>query len=133
MSVVADTSALYAIVDACDARHAAALDFARLQAGIESFVVTNYVVSEALSLVSRRLGMDAARALQRGALQSSDILWTTPLEHAAGIEAFLASGRSPSFVDCATMATMRSRGLDTIFTFDDDFAQAGFATLPSPA
>ncbi len=131
--MIVDTSALYAIVDAHDRNHRAALDVARLRAGTDSFSVTNYVVSEALSLVSRRLGMESARVLQRRAIQAADILWATPLEHAAAIEEFLDSGRAMSFVDCATMATMRSRGIDTIFTFDDDFARAGFTVLPEPS
>ena len=131
MTVVVDTSALYAVVDADDARHHdATTTWSRLaDAGDTELLITNYVVVEVISLISRRLGMEVARQVQRVAIAAMTTCWTTPLEHAAAMEAFLGSGRALSFVDCATMVTMRARELSTIFTFDDDFARAGFRTL----
>ena len=131
MIVAADTSALYAMLDVHDSNHVAAVNAARALDDDVELTTTNYVVVEAFSLVSRCMGMDAVRALQRQGLQAMPIMWTSPLEHAAAIEAFLDSGRATSFVDCATMATMKSRGIDTIFTFDDDFSRAGFTVLPA--
>lgn len=129
--IVVDTAALLALQDRDDRAHRAALD-ALDDIGERQLFITNYIVSETLSLVGRRLGMDHARDIQQQAIQSMDILWTTPLEHAAAVDAFLDSGRSMSFVDCATMSTMRSRGLEAIFTFDEDFARAGFTVMPTP-
>lgn len=97
----------------------------------EQVGVPNYVVAESLALIGRRLGMEAARAVQRRAIAPSRILWTTPIEHARAVEAFLESGKSLSFVDCATMVTMRTRGLTRIFAFDDDFRRAGFEVVPA--
>ena len=126
-----DTSAIYAVVDADDARHAAALaQWRRLSAAEVGLAIPNYVVVEVMSLVSRRLGMDIARRVQRVAVSAMRTCWTTPLEHAAAMEEFLDTGRAPSLVDCATMAMMRARGLTTIFTFDEDFDRAGFEVLP---
>ena len=129
--ILVDTAALLALKDGDDRAHAMA-ERALDEIADRPLGITNYVVSETLSLVSRRLGMQHAREIQQHAIQAMTIMWTTPLEHAAAIEAFLDSGRAMSFVDCATMATMRSRGIDTIFTFDEGFARAGFTVLPSP-
>jgi uncharacterized protein len=129
MTIVVDTSALIATTDASDQHHAAALRALDL-VDDRPVSITNYVVSETLSLASRRLGMQHARDIQLHAIRAMEILWTTPLEHAAAVEAFLETGRSLSFVDCATMATMRARGLTTIFTFDEDFRRAGFEVVP---
>ena len=132
MNVLVDTSAMYAMLDELDGNHSAAIEAARALGDDDALTTTNYMVVEAFSLVSRRLGMVPARELQRRALQAMEIIWTSPLEHAAATEAFLTSGRAMSFVDCATMATMRARRIDTILTFDEDFARAGFVVLPSP-
>lgn len=132
--IVVDTSALFAVVDAHDDMHAAAIGAAAELAESDApLAISNYAVAEVLSLVSRRLGRETARVVQRNAIAPADVLWTSPLEHAAAVELFLESGRSLSFVDCATMAVMRARGLRTIFTFDDDFARAGFDVVPAVA
>ena len=35
-----------------------------------------------------------------------------------------------SFTDVTSMTVMRAYGLNEVFTFDSDFAKAGFTTLP---
>lgn len=130
--IVVDTSAFFAVVDASDRWHRVAVDrLTRIVRDGAEIATTNYVATETLALVSRRLGMRVAAATQRTAIARAELLFTTALEHAAAVEQFLDSGRSLSFVDCATMATMRSRGLTSIMTFDDDFARAGFDVLES--
>lgn len=129
--IVVDTSAFLALLDDTDPHHARALGSMReLDEEDELPAVCAYAASESLSLVSRRFGMEPARRLQRRLLGACDLLVVSPLEHAAAVEAFLASGRSLSFVDCATMAVMRSRDLTRIFAFDEDFARAGFDVVP---
>jgi predicted nucleic acid-binding protein len=128
--IVVDTSALFAVIDARDARHADAVaTLQQLAVQDEPTAIPNYVVAESLSLVHRRLGMEHARRLQRLLIAPAEILWTTPLEHATATEQFIESGRALSFVDCATIASMRARGLTRIFTFDEDFERVGFDVL----
>ncbi|MCW2950441.1 MAG: PilT protein domain protein [Thermoleophilia bacterium] len=130
MKVVLDTSAVLALLDADDAMHASARHIweERLSASDHELVIPNYVVSECLSLVSRRLGMAAARDAHQ-LMTLATTLWTHPVEHATATRHFLRSGRALSFVDCVTFTIMEVRGVTTAFAFDDDFATAGFTTL----
>jgi predicted nucleic acid-binding protein len=129
VTVLIDTSALFALVDQRDDRHAEIIDALHRHRD-EEIAVTNYVAVETLSLAHRRLGMDAVRGLQRTAMTSLPMLWTTAIEHTHAVEAFLDSGRSLSLVDCSTMATMRARNIESIIAFDDDFRRAGFRVIP---
>ena len=90
--------------------------------------VPNYVVAEALSLIPRRLGVDAARDAHR-LMSLGTPLWVNPFEHATAARRFLGSGRSLSFVDCTTFAAMEARGIETAFAFDAGFERAGFTLL----
>jgi len=127
--IVLDTSALYAVAQPTDPNHGAALEtIAALVRDEAELAVPNYVVAETMSLVSRRLGMRAARRANF-VLARASMLWTTPVEHAVGTRDFLQSGRSLSFVDCTTFAIMRARDLTHAFAYDVDFERAGFTLV----
>lgn len=126
MTVILDTSALFAVAQPDDPNHDTALDTISMLVRREAeLAVPNYVAAETLSLVARRLGMAAARRANL-VLARAATLWITPVEHAVGTREFLQSGRALSFVDCTTFAIMRARGLTQAFAFDDDFERAGF-------
>lgn len=129
MKVALDTSAILALIDADDPHHAAARTiWHRVPQSGDELLAPNYVVSETLSLVSRRFGMARARGAQ-GLMALASPLWITPIEHATATRDFLGSGRALSFVDCTTFTMMEMRGITTAFAFDDDFARAGFTLL----
>lgn len=135
--VFVDTSALYALLDRDDRRHAeAAAIWGRLVEETRPLTTHSYVLVEAFALVQRRLGPAAIVALQNNVVPMLDVIWVDDALHRAATEALLASGsRTVSLVDWASFAVMRDRGLRMAFAFDDDFGTQGFETLdvPKPA
>ena len=132
MKLFVDTSALYAVLDADDARHEQArgawLELLEREA---QMICTNYILVETVALVQRRLGMEAARVLLRDVVPLLRVEWVSEVSHEAGVAAFLAAGdRGLSLVDCASFETMRRLGLDTAFAFDRHFEEQGFRCVP---
>lgn len=131
--VFVDTSGLYALVDRQDAHHAAARDVvARIVRGGRRLVVTDYVVSEAVTLAK-------VRASTRVALRVLDLV-----EQSAGIriewigasrfdavKAFVRRhvDHDYSFTDCASFVVMRELKLPQALTTDGHFREAGFEAL----
>ena len=133
MSVFVDTSALYALLDADDANHAAAR---RTFEGLRDTELTThaYVVVESLALVSRRLGREAALHLIDGLLPVIDVRPVDAALHALALAAYRESNDiGVSFVDRTSFAFMRLHGIETAFAFDADFSRAGLLTIPGEA
>lgn len=132
MTVFVDTSALYALVDAQDPRHAVAAGMLRrLQDETGGLVSHEYVIVETIALVQRRLGLVAVASLVDDLLPLVEAEWVDPDLHRAAREALLAGGqRGISLVDWTSFLVMRRRGIETAFAFDDDFVAQGFRTLP---
>jgi predicted nucleic acid-binding protein len=132
VTLFVDTSALYMVLDKDDARQSEAT--ATLTEAIrrdERLVTHNYVVAEACALVQRRLGASAAADLLRVMAPQLDVRFVSVDVHEAAVSAFLAaSSRSVSLVDRVSFEVMRREGIDTALAFDDDFAKAGFRTVP---
>ena len=68
MSVLVDTSALYALLDEDDVNHGSAVRGWTHLLATELPTTHNYVVVETSALVQRRLGMAAVERLHRGLL-----------------------------------------------------------------
>ena len=128
MTVFVDTSALFALLDAEDAGHAAA--FPAWSSGIDDcagFVTTNYVLVETISLVQRLLGIDAVRILIDEMLPMIDTLWVTDADHTAALNALLTAGRRQlSLVDCVSFTIMRRLGIREYLGLDPHFEEQGF-------
>ena len=128
MTVFVDTSALFALLDAEDAGNAAA--FPAWSSGIDDcagFVTTNYVLVETISLVQRRLGIDAVRILIDEMLPMIDTLWVTDADHTAALNALLTAGRRQlSLVDCVSFTVMRRMGIRDYLGLDPHFEEQGF-------
>ena len=131
-SILVDTSALYAFVDADDAHHREAVRYLkRLPKGV-SLVVTDVTLMEAMILIQSRLGRQvASRALE--SLQQShrfrlirltdedwDQVWRI-------FEQYFDKDWSP--FDCACLAAARARNIREAFAFDIHFEQMASAGL----
>jgi len=122
-----DTSAIYALADRADPRHAEAKRlFEGLLAHGESLFTHNYVLVESLALVQHRLGARAAVKLNQSAA-AFDVVWIDSALHGEAVRRFeRASRRRVSFVDEVSFLVMESRGARVAFAFDQDFARRGF-------
>lgn len=130
MTVFVDTSALYALVDADDAMSSRAQSALPLLRDAERLVTHNYVIAETISLVQRRLGFAALRALVDRLFPVIDVEWVSQELHAHAMSALLASGRrGTSFVDWLSFELMRRVHITRAFAFDRDFEAQGFETI----
>ena len=127
--VYADTSGLYAMLDAGDGRHQEAASIVRslLSAGA-LLVTTNYVVTELTALVQNRLGLEVALQVHRGLLPALEVVFVDRALHERAVAAWtVARRRGMSLADCAGFELMRDLGLVTALAFDQHFAEQGFA------
>jgi predicted nucleic acid-binding protein len=132
MSIYIDTSAFLALLDADAPQHAIAKPtwVTLLQQG-EHLFSTNYVLLETIALAQRRLGLKAVQTMQIDFGPVLSIHWIDQISHSAGMAAlFAANRRQLSLVDCTSFHVMRQLGIDTVFAFDQHFAQQGFTCIP---
>ena len=129
-AVFVDTSAWYALADARDERHAAAVQTLRQLAAARRMVcTTNHVAGETYTLLRVRLGFEAAQAaLQR--MRESRMVERVfvPEEWEVEAERLLAqyADQDFSYVDATSFIAMRRLGLTSAFAFDHHFTVAGF-------
>ena len=132
MPVLADTSALYALLDADDAQHRPASSWFEdwVERGSDVLLTHNYVVLETVALVQRRLGQTWTRALLGELLPTLQVLFVDEQLHRQAESAYLARPAGPSLVDCVSFQVMRTRGLREAFAFDGQFSEQGLETVP---
>lgn len=97
-------------------------------------LTSSHVVSESLTLLARRttyrFAVDRARRIF--ASQEVLILRATADDEAMAVTYFERhAGQKMSFTDCISFALMIRHGIETAFSFDADFAIAGFHVLPA--
>ena len=130
MTVLLDTSALYAVLDRDDENHeAAARVWEDLLAADARLMTHNYVVLELTALLQHRIGMEAVRDLVVEVLPVCTVQWVSEAVHAGALHYLLATGkRRLSLTDCVSFELMRRNGCDRAFAFDPHFDQQGFLT-----
>jgi uncharacterized protein len=129
VSVFVDTSALYALLDEDDARHADASDALRRLVHVE-LLTHAFVVVQATALIGRRLPWAASERLMDGLLPVIDVEAVDPDLYAAAMTTYRGSGSAQvSFVDRTSFAFMQSRGIRRAFAYDEDFARQGFELI----
>ena len=127
--VYADTSGLYALLDAGDGRHNEAATIVRSLLSAGALLVTsNYVVTELTALVQNRLGLDVALQVHRGLLPALEVVFVDRALHERAVAAWtVARRRGLSLVDCAGFELMRDLGVVNALAFDRHFEEQGFA------
>jgi uncharacterized protein len=133
VSLFVDTSALLALLDRDQPRHAdAAATWNTLLAANERLLTTNYVLVETYALAQRRLGLDAVRTLTNDFVPLLEVCWIDAALHHAAVAAVLtAARRDLSLVDCTSFDVMRQRGITRAFSLDADFSRQGFDLIPT--
>ena len=132
MTVFADTSALFPVVDRNDADHQRAREQLRqLRLDGALLMTSNYVLLETSALLQRRLGMEAWRDFETNVVPLLRVVWVDEAGHRAGVQAALAADRRKlSLVDCVSFQLMRETGVGTAFCFDYHFREQGVEVLP---
>ena len=128
---------MVAIEDLDDANHDTAIEYRRrIRVGDTPFrglYASNYVIDETLTLLGTHCGHTVAIAFRR-ALEASKlvhVLWVTEALEKAAWRIFEKHGdKDFSFTDCTSFALMESEAIRNAFTFDQHFAQCGFACVP---
>ena len=127
--VLADTSAVYALLDRGDGNHAAATKLLRvLRRRKHRPLLTNFLVAEIYGLANSRLGRPVAfRWLDTNR-------W--PVERVREEDESRAreilreyDDKDFSYVDATSFAVMERLGLRTALAFDDHFTQFGFEVV----
>ena len=133
MSLFIDTSALYALLDGDEHRHADMVAAWRIVTDNERVLFTsNYVLVETFALVQRRLGLEAVHGLADVFVPLLQPVWVDEELHAAAVASlFTGARRHLSLVDCTSFELMRRLGLTDVLALDTDFARQGFNLLPS--
>jgi uncharacterized protein len=130
-TVFADTSALFALLDANDENHQWAADaFLRLRTRNAPLVSTLFVLVETYTLAGRRLGLDAVRRFRADFAPLLDVVWVDRALHDAGLDLLLERRkRRLSLVDAVSFVTMRQQHVSEAFVFDPHFEQEGFSVV----
>lgn len=128
--VFVDTSALIALLDADDPRHAAVRE-TLIEVGERDLVTTGYVVAESIAVARRRFGVEGALSLVDDILPLVDVLPVEPTLHTSALARYRASLPSgTSFVDQVSLLVIERERIDTVFALDADFSAAGIELLP---
>ncbi|MFI5417561.1 MAG: type II toxin-antitoxin system VapC family toxin [Candidatus Lutacidiplasmatales archaeon] len=134
--ILIDTGAWYALTDPQERHHGRAVAlFGRLTRGEHGRMVTSdYILDETYTLIRMRLGIEPVKRL-RGLLgQSSSIqvvrVSDNDFERSADLM-IAHEDKRWSLTNCTSFILMRELEIGDAFTFDRNFAEAGFRALPS--
>ena len=128
VSAVVDTSAIFALLDADDAHHEAAVQMFETD-DTADLIVHGYVVAESLALLRARLGRAAVIEFLDGLLPALRTAMVERGVHDAALAEYRSLGGGTSFVDRVTIAFARREGIDRVFGFDADLEAAGLTQL----
>jgi len=128
VSVVVDTSALFALLDRRDAHHASAVGF-WTDPDDEDLVTHAYVVIETVALVRSRLGAAAVRALVDELLPAIRVEMVDRPLHEGSLADLRRIGGGTSLVDRVTLAFAARHGIGRAFAFDADLRVEGLASV----
>ena len=93
-------------------------------------MTSNLIVAETHQLTRQRLGFQAARDWL-ALLTDFNVRFQSSEEHQRTEQVLLSPiGPHLSYVDAASIVTMEAASLSTVFSFDSDFALAGFTLFP---
>ena len=134
-TVFVDTGAIFAIKNDADARHKAAAQFFNkaVQYNLCSFITTDFIIFETVTLMKARLGntvaIEAGKYLRRNEHIKMLKITEDIIKNAWDIFDKYHD-KSLSFTDCASFALMKKRNITKAFTFDEHFRQFGFELVP---
>lgn len=114
--------------------HVARAAYAQLAKGAHGALVTsNFVLDEVITFLRMASDVRTAFRFARTVMSSKNVTvaWVDPGTFEAALG--LLEGRPDkrwSFTDCTSFAVMNDLGIESAFTFDRNFVEAGFARVP---
>ena len=133
--IFVDTSAWFALLaERAAQRPEATATFAEIEKGrYGAPVTTDYVLDETFTLLRQRVGLSPVARLS-GLLRESPSIRRVRVSEAIFDESLKMmlshSDKKWSFTDCTSFVTMRETHILRAFTWDHNFAEAGFEVLP---
>jgi predicted nucleic acid-binding protein len=133
--IFVDTSAWYATEVEDDVNHEPASKFlSEVASGKHGVsITTDYVLDETLTLLRSRRDLETACSFIGKIRKSKSvrIIWVDEKSFEKALDLFGKSdGKSWSLTDCTSFALMRELLMQSAFTFDGHFREAGFQPLP---
>jgi uncharacterized protein len=133
--ILVDTGAWYALTDPQERHHGHAVAmFGRLTKGEHGRMVTSdYILDETYTLLRMRLGVEPVKLLRELLEQSSSIqvVRISDNDFERSVDLMLAhEDKRWSLTDCTSFVIMRELEIGGAFTFDHNFAEAGFRIVP---
>ena len=128
VAALVDTSAIFALLDADDAHHGAAIEAWDAAAAVD-LIVHAYVVTESLALIRSRLWWPAVVEFVDHLLPALRTEMVTNDVHDAALRAYRSVGGGTGFVDRVTIAFAQTHGIGRILAFDADLQAAGLEPL----
>lgn len=98
-----------------------------------SLVTSNFVLDEAITFLRMATDVPTAARLARTVLSSKNVVmaWIDPGTFEAALRLFEERpDKRWSFTDCTSFAVMKDLGIESAFTFDRNFHEAGFSRVP---
>lgn len=131
LNVLIDADAIVALSKKNDANHFKAQKISKslCKLGV-AFIITNYVFSEVVTVLSQKIGhRESIKFIDDIKSDKSDIqvIWINIELEKLAIEIFKKqTSKNVSFVDCLNMAVLHRYHWDTIFSFDKIYQKNGF-------
>ncbi len=108
--------------------------YAELAKGVHGAVVTsNFVLDEVITFLRMASDVPTASRFAKTVLSSKNVVvtWVDPGSFETALHLFESRpDKRWSFTDCTSFAVMRNLGIESAFTFDRNFLEAGFARVP---
>lgn len=130
LNIFVDSDAFIALIKHNDSNHQRAkLIFEKLQDTTVNFITSNYVFSEVITVLSQRVDHQTAIIFIQN-MQSGDNMFVIErIDREAeekAVQIFInQTSKNVSFVDCTNIALIKQKGLDGIFSFDEDYKNNG--------
>ena len=133
MIVFADTSALFALLVGNDLMHVEArADFEFFLAHNARFVTSSYVLLETVTLLQRRVSLEAVWDFHRTIMPLLEVVWADAGWHQRALQRLQAeNSRQVSLTDCLSFEIMEARAISRAFSLDKHFAQRNFELGPA--
>jgi uncharacterized protein len=133
-NILVDADAFIALAKQDDVNHERAVQI--LTSALKKpfrFLTSNYVFAEVVTVLSQRVGHDAARAFiheMKSPNSEFSLYWIDEDIENSAIEIFEdQTSKNVSFVDCTNIAIIRNAQLQGIFSFDKTYPKNNISFL----